>query len=295
MSKHVYTGFDSAWSANNNGAVVSAIEENGTRRLVGPTVASFDVAAEHIEEVGEEAATHAIAIDQPLIVKNGDGQRPVETVVGSPIGRRRGGVCSSNLGEHNRASAANQRAMFGDGAPIWPFLATLNTAGFIHDPRVVDSAAAPVDRYYVEVYPALANLGLFPRYREARAIKGDQKQIASVPKYNPENRNNFSIDDWRRLCGEVRAMLATFGVDASAWLESAAAKERPRKRDQDQLDALIALGVILQWHERRPSCVIGGIASGYMVTPQVPSLCDELRRSADKIGVSFYAVPSEAE
>ena len=64
-----------------------------------------------------------ILLDQPTIVKNLTGQRPVENIVGSAISRRRGGMQPANTSKEN---------MFGKDAPIWPFLTRFGgPAGFL--------------------------------------------------------------------------------------------------------------------------------------------------------------------
>ena len=58
-------------------------------------------------------AATVVLLDQPTIVKNATGQRPVENLVGSPVSLRYGGMQPANTGKAE---------MFGPGAPVWPFL-----------------------------------------------------------------------------------------------------------------------------------------------------------------------------
>jgi predicted RNase H-like nuclease len=286
MPTRVYTGFDSAWSANNEGAVVSAVNRDGAWTLTGPVAADYQAAWEHVKRLDADANYHALAIDQPLIVRNGDGQRPVEGVAGSPVGRRLGGACSSNRGQHGGPAAANQRMMFGDDAPVWRFLGRLAGIGFEHNPRRADrAAAAGTGRFCFEVYPALANLGLFPVFFNPRPLGGG-RTAARVPKYNPANAN-FEIGDWQALCACVAQALAQQTLQCP-WLAAAAGDPAPRKPDQDKLDALICLCIALHWTLGDPACMIGDLDTGYMVVPTHPPLSEELRAAAASRRVPFW-------
>jgi len=165
----VYTGFDSAWSPNNQGAIVSAVEKGGQWTIDGPHIANFTEAWQHIRMIGADTSYHAIAIDQPLIVPNPERQRPVERVAGGVVGRRAGGACSSNRGEHEGSQAGVQRMMFGDDAPIWGFLGRLIGIGFEHSYHVADRANHD-GKFFFEVFPALGNLGLFPFFYHPRQL-----------------------------------------------------------------------------------------------------------------------------
>jgi len=283
MPQHVFTGFDSAWSPNNEGAIVSAIDDNGQWSLVGPVVADFGAAWEHVKQVDKDAASHVLAIDQPLIVKNGDGQRPVEDVANRFLTRRQGAASPANRGEHTRSSAQSKKMMFGDGAPIWRFLERLGDRG-IRDLHAVDRTARN-GRFFFEVFPAMGNLGLFQDLFSPYK-KGKTKP---VPKYNPDNKKgNFSLTDWRDLCGRVSYCLSTYIGVNDPWLAKAAANPAPRKSDQDQLDSLICLCFALHWTKGGDFCVIGDFDKGYMLTPTHTAMSAELRLLAQKRGVPFW-------
>lgn len=111
-------GFDSAWTAGNAGGVVGVMREKGgaMRSLGVPMAADFDEAARVVDRWWQKHGPDRtlILLDQPTIVANAVGQRPVENVVCSPVIRRRGAVQPANTA---------RAEMFGDGAPVWGFLA----------------------------------------------------------------------------------------------------------------------------------------------------------------------------
>lgn len=116
-------------------------------------------------------------LDQPTIVTNATGQRPVENLVGSPVSLRYGGMQPANT---------SRGEMFGNNAPVWPFLARF---GGPADPL------QPVAGTRVfETYPVLAMIAL-------GWILPDSRVTGRLPKYNPERRKTFSIADWKHVCG----------------------------------------------------------------------------------------------
>jgi len=90
-------------------------------------------------------------LDQPTIVNNAAGQRPVENIVGSPVSRRYGGMQPANIAKEE---------MFGKETPVWPFLPRF---GGPADPL------EPVEGTRVfETYPVLAMIALgwtLPKWR----------------------------------------------------------------------------------------------------------------------------------
>lgn len=245
------TGFDSAWTASAHGAIASfVIGAAGVRLVREPRLVDFDAALELVDEVERaehEATRHLIVIDEPLIVPNARGCRPVERALASVLGRHGGGVQPANR---------SRAAMFGPRAPIWTFLEQLSAT---LDPRRLFDEESP-RRIAIEGFPALAFLGLFPELRERR----------SLPKYNP-TRASFSEDDWTSAAVSLSATFAAIGAtDAAAWC-LAASERRPRKPDQDALDALVCalIGVV---SALAPTTVtmIGDLQHGYVVAP-----CDE--------------------
>jgi predicted RNase H-like nuclease len=271
----IFTGFDSAWTATNQGALAHARLTDGVLTLVPPVVAGFERfsgferAIDLITEQGKDADLHVIGIDQPLIVPNETGCRPVERVLGSLISRLKGGMQPSNRG--------NKLTMFGDPAPIWPFLRDL---GAEIDWRC--SVGAKHGRFAIEVYPAVAFAGLFSEFLER----------GRLPKYNPKGRL-FCQDDWRRLCdliGQLGNELCIAGV--SEWCADAAKLSPPRKCDQDKLDAVMCVIITYLWWRfgRERSMVVGDMATGYIVTPTNPNVTAEVGARANLIEVPFDAI-----
>lgn len=117
MNTTLVVGFDSAWSGNNSGAIVGVLrQDDGFYSPLGtPLKVNFDEATKQIKKWQDDPCITStlILIDQPTIVPNMNGQRPVENIVGSPVGKRNGGVQPANKGKHE---------MFGNGAPIWPMV-----------------------------------------------------------------------------------------------------------------------------------------------------------------------------
>ena len=111
-------GFDSAWTVTNSGAIAGVLRlDDGTFDELGPPrSANFSEARETILEWRAERnpTVTIVMLDQPTIVNNRERQRPVENIVGSPVSLRYGGVQPANT---------SKKEMFGEAAPVWPFLA----------------------------------------------------------------------------------------------------------------------------------------------------------------------------
>jgi predicted RNase H-like nuclease len=110
-------GFDSAWTPNNSGALAGLIllDTNSFEELGPPQIADYEEAEEIILQWQAEFRpdTTLILLDQPTIVTNPRGQRPVENIVGSAVSLRYGGVQPANTSRDD---------MFGASAPVWQFL-----------------------------------------------------------------------------------------------------------------------------------------------------------------------------
>jgi predicted RNase H-like nuclease len=249
MTREVLIGFDSAWtdSSKNPGAATAYVIEGGQRpTFYPPRLTTFGDALELIGEWTAEADYVLIAIDQPTVVPNNDGARPVDRVASSLISTLGGGVQPARKGGMGAR-------MFGEGAAIWSFL---DAVGAIQNPINARDAAA--GRFLMEVFPALALPAMVPAIWQRR----------QAAKYNPVAKK-FDPNDWRMVASGV----ATFvrGLDAGAladWAEEQASRDAPRKADQDRLDAAICLAIALAW--RRGPCVdtlqIGDERAGYMAT-----------------------------
>ncbi|MGI4977492.1 MAG: DUF429 domain-containing protein [Janthinobacterium lividum] len=176
---------------------------------------------------------------------NEHGARPVDRVAASLLARLGGAAQPARRG----GTAA---PMFGDSAPIWRFLAILGAA---HDPLAARDAAA--GRFVMEVFPALALPALVPAIWSRR----------QAARYNPARR--FLPDDWRLVATGTADAARALGAHALAdWAQDAAALDRPRKPDQDRLDAAICLLVALCWRHGPPAATLqlGDACTGLLAT-----------------------------
>ncbi len=259
-------GFDSAWSANNTGAIVGVLKENDCyTALSNPQAASFNEASQNgvskiIKAWQKEHSPDSvlILIDQPTIVTKSSGQRAVENIVSSPVGRRYGGVQSSNTGKAD---------LFGDAASIWTFLEAFGGA---FDPIKLPLKGSGV----IETYPVLAMIAMgwgrednHPRPRPTGRLS----------KYNPSKKGPTFSDDWKYVCNNSAEFFNSFGLKSIAeWLTQARDNPTPKKLDQDCLDACLCLLVGIHLIEKRACLFIGEMDSGYMVVPFDQSLNNEL-------------------
>ena len=111
----VFVGFDSAWTDKPSapGAICSVTYDDGRfTRFEPPRLASFAQALDFIRSVHAAGPT-LVAIDQPTIVPNATGMRPVDRQAASLISWLGGGVQPANRGK---------MGMFDDASPIWRFL-----------------------------------------------------------------------------------------------------------------------------------------------------------------------------
>lgn len=271
MATHTatFTGFDSAWTDNPRkpGAIASiALSADGSLRLSSPEPATFDDARASILAMASKARLHVVAIDQPTIVPNNSGSRPADKVAASLIGKMKGGVQPANRGK---------AGMFDDDAPIWRFLETIP-----HTQSPAVAVGADVGQVIMEVFPALAILGLFPRYIE----RGRQ------PKYNPERRKTFDVGDWRSLASELAQYGTIAGIaDLPDWAGAMSALAHPGKADQDAMDAVICAIQAFHWWRWGfdGSVVIGDEEAGYIVGAANAWTMNYLKTQADRRSVPF--------
>ena len=250
-------GFDSAWTPKKRGAIVAALQrdDGSILELGNPQNVNFREAESAIRnwQYEKSPASTMILLDQPTIVSNGTGQRPVENIVSSSVSLRRGGMQPANT---SRAD------MFGEAAPVWAFLTKFGGAA---DPLSVASFEAAV----FETYPVLAIIAL-------GWLREDSRIAGRLPKYNPE-RKSFSAEDWRYLCTEASRAFRERGLVGTArWIDEVHDGGRPRKADQDKLDACLCLLVALHLAERRDCLMVGNCQTGYMVGPHCADFQKEL-------------------
>lgn len=250
MSRDVFIGFDSAWTDNvrNPGAITALICEGQKPTILHkPRLATFAQAGEFVQEVADGADYLLVAVDQPTVVANEEGCRPVERVAGSLISRLGGGV------QPARRSGGGT-VMFGDGAPIWNFLHAIDA---VQDPWA--ARAEHRGRFVMEVFPALALPAMIPEIWMRRA----------AAKYNPAAKR-FRPSDWALVCEGLAACAARVGLALVARVASSMADlTSPSKADQDRLDALICLVIAVIWRHGAiaDSMLLGDPTSGYIVTP----------------------------
>ena len=107
-------GFDSAWTAARSGSLIGVLHfGDGTYQSLGqPRIVDYLQAEELILKWQREQAPAAtiILLDQPTIVKNAAGQRPVENIVGSSVSLRYGGMQPANT---SREEMSARRHRFG--------------------------------------------------------------------------------------------------------------------------------------------------------------------------------------
>ena len=266
MVTDVFIGFDSAWTNNPRapGAICAVGVQNGqTVSWHAPRLASFDDARAFIEMVRSPDGTTLIALDQPTLVPNSQSMRPVERAVASVVSWLGGGVQAAHTGKVG---------MFCKDAPLWPFL---RAVGAIEDPERARTAAE--DTYLIEVFPALALPSLDEKFAGRMC----------APKYNPANRGKFKLADWLSVTDAVGREAHEVGCPALAnWCHATAEISKPRKADQDKLDAGICLAVALRWRQRprEKSIMIGDLSTGYMVTSASPTMRRLLTSAAAKMG-----------
>jgi predicted RNase H-like nuclease len=250
-------GFDSAWTATNAGAIVGAVldVEGGIHELGCPTSVCYEDAASIVQGWKEKhrPSSTLILLDQPTVVQNESGQRPVEQIVCAGVGTRRGATQPAHRG---------RREMFGSDAPVWKFI---EAQGGCVDP-FDETASTRV----IETYPVLAMIAM------NWILPDPERPAGRLPKYNPQ-RQTFTLPDWAYVCRMASAALTAEGATRFAtWAESLASLSNPTKSVQDGLDACICLIVALHCAKSKDMLFAGCGGSGYM-SCRIQSCC---RRSS---------------
>jgi predicted RNase H-like nuclease len=229
-------------------------------------LAGFDAALALIRQWQATAKMCVVAIDQPTLVPNPSGCRPVERVVGAVVSYCGGGVQPANQSKAD---------MFGPSAPLWRFKSEL---GGQEDPSVIRRSSTGV--HLIEVFPALALATLEERFFGR----------GCAPKYNPANRKRFRSDHWKA----VSAVASTYGTanhisGLPQWAQYQASLT-PSKADQDCLDAVLCAIAAHHWIRKPPnaSVMVGDLSHGYIVTPASPAVRALLEAKAAAIGVPLH-------
>lgn len=286
--KEAFVGFDSAWGGKTKGAISYAVFQGDALEKEGmPQLVSFSEAAQIVNDLWHECDDVLVAIDQPTIVPNQTGSRPVDGVPRPLMGQLRSAVQPANR---------SKAALFGDEAPIWKFISDIGLSAYlgktddgVFNPLVDFEAAktATGQIHLIEVYPALALPAMQPAFMERQ----------SAPKYNPKVRKKFSLADWQCVSKTVQIHARNDGLpELAQWAKSMSQSDSPKKPDQDKIDAAICL-VIALWIRKgwakHGLTVIGDRKGGYMVTPTSPETRKALQNAADKRGVWISpAVPA---
>jgi predicted RNase H-like nuclease len=263
-------GFDSAWTDNSKapGAVCAiVIAGDGGVSFKPPCHVSFDQAFAFIDAERRTCDTCLVALDQPTIVPNETGSRPVDKVAASLISFIGGGVQPANRSKED---------MFGDDAPVWRFLKRLGAKEAPEFSRTAEGGL-----FIIEVFPALALPAFETRF------SGRMK----AAKYNPANRKKFRPDDWLAVINTVahyaRAVPIAGIQDWTEKIKRETNDRPPRKADQDRLDAVLCALIGYHWRAkpRRDSIMIGDLKSGYMIAPADANTKGRLAAAAAKRGV----------
>jgi predicted RNase H-like nuclease len=251
-------GFDSAWIPTNSGALVGLLRANdgSFQELGSPQVVNYREAEVTILkwQAQQKPSATIVMLDQPTIVKNVAGQRPVENIVASPVSLRYGGMQPANTA---------RKEMFGKDAPVWQFLTKFGGPANPLEP--------PGGTQVFETYPVLAIIAL-------DWTLSDSRPAGRLPKYNPERKKTFSISDWRHVCQLTSSAFHDRGLmGVVRWLDDAAQSAAPRKSDQDGLDACICLLAAVYLAELRECLMVGDWDTGYIVVPYGKGLYEELK------------------
>jgi predicted RNase H-like nuclease len=262
---NLLVGFDSAWTATKSGAIAGLIHrDDGTFVEIGLAQTVDYPQAEALIlkwQADFLPVATVIMLDQPTIVPNTTGQRPVENIVGSPVSLRYGGVQPANT---------SREEMFGVGAPVWPFLRRF---GGPADP--IQPAGAT---WVFETYPVLAMIAL-------EWTRPDVRSTGRLPKYNPERRRTFTAADWQHVCGLTVAAFSELQLmQTAAKIAKTGLNLSPRKSDQDDLDACLCLLVAIRFSQGHECLMVGDMQTGYIVVPGNNGLWSELEARCHKTG-----------
>lgn len=268
VPSHVISGFDSAWTAQNKGAIASIqLSPTGELAFVEPECCTFADAPEVLERHRLGSRHQLLALDQPMFVDNSTGRRPVEDLVSPLIGRLKSGMQPANL---------SRTDMFGQTAPIEAFRTGWKASGGVWLSTPEAAIGQDDGLQVIEVYPALALAGL-----GLVIADGNRERL---PKYNPARRSGDLPSptrkrltprewDWRFVCLGIADEWKGIGLPAAEkWCRDGAELARPRKHDQDKLDAVIcALVGYLWWRHGTEHCTVFGDEhareTGYIVAP----------------------------
>jgi predicted RNase H-like nuclease len=244
-----FVGLDLAWGEKNNTGV--AVVDAGGRLLhVGAAHDDESIAAAIEPFVSDDCL---VAIDAPLVVSNPTGSRPCEAALNRDFRGFDAGAHPANTG---------------NSALTRPRAARIATALTLDmDP------ASSSPRRAIEVYPHPATIALFGLEKILKYKKGsfESRQhellqlmtlIEGLDNASPRLRVNHNMS-WVELRKRVEAATRPVQLD----------------RDEDPVDAVLCAYVGLYWYHRPEDVTIyGDYATGYIVTPTLPSGAAPARR-----------------
>jgi predicted RNase H-like nuclease len=249
MRRITFVGFDSAWSDSPRApGAICAIRQVGYQfqSVREPHLENFAGALAFIRSVHDPNGLTIVGFDQPTIVPNHTGCRPVERVVGSLVSWLGGGVQPANR---------SRIGMFDVSAPVWKFLDQL---GAIENPEL--ARTDELGLFILEVFPALA----------LASMNGDFFGRLARPRYNPSRKHTFNIEHWIAVAKTASVVAERLECKpVVAWCSDLMNISRPRKSDQDKLDSIICTLVAVCWRldPRQQMAMIGDLLNGYIVTP----------------------------
>jgi predicted RNase H-like nuclease len=249
MRRITFVGFDSAWTDNPAApGAICAIDLVGNqfRSIREPHLENFAGALAFIRSLHHPNGLTIVGFDQPTVVPNHTGCRPVERAVGSLVSWLGGGVQPANR---------SRIGMFDTSAPVWRFLRQL---GAIEDPEL--ARTDKVGLFILEVFPALA----------LASMNGAFFGRLAGPRYNPSRKHTFNIEHWIAVAKTASTIAERLECKpVVAWCSDLMKINRPRKSDQDKLDSIICMLVAVCWRfdPRRQLAMIGDLLNGYIVTP----------------------------
>jgi len=247
-----FAGVDLAW-AGRNPTGVAVIDADG--RLVDTAAVrdDADVLAALRPYVRGDCV---VGFDAPLVVINPTGQRPAETALNRDFRRFEAGAHPANTGKPEFAlgprAARLARALDLDLDPF-----------------------SPAPRRAIEVYPHAATVALF---RLPRTLKYKAKPGRDLPRLKSEL---LRLMDGLEGLAQASVPLHVAGQPQWAGLRrqvTAAQRKCDLRRAEDPVDAVVCAYVAL-YAERCPCgvTIYGDIATGYIVTPALPSDLAPLR------------------
>ncbi len=257
----LFTGFDSAWGGRNRGAICNlriGDDDHELELVDEPVTVSWDEACARLADY--TTRDHVIAIDQPLVVPNASGLRPVDRKLAKALMRDYG------LGAH--AANTSNDACFGPQSGIWSFVESLEREGFEQTPSDVASRV-PARRYF-ECYPHLALIGLF-----------------GLKRVLPYKVHHDNLEAWREALRLVRSLEAR--ALAVCNIANFFPTDLPyTKANEDLLDSVISAYVAahLWFFGTTQNLIIGSLSTGYMVTPADSALRASLEAGFDPIEIN---------